>query len=240
MPSRRPAAGAAPRPSGRRRRPYGLLPAPCLRPWSRPAHHARRQASPERSGIRPTRSWGRSSSSAAPFPPPLRSSPPVADRSTRSWSAPGERSRCASLRGARDHVSLGYASVPQGEVGYPDGHPAVTFVACQPESSGSTAGLGEPVTFWSGFVFARKPSCAPLDIQVGGDVRRIEIPLGDRCQRPLGVGPLELRLRTHAINSRSGRFPQKRRNGCEIGRWQHRGAQRSRTLGHEKAARPGP
>jgi hypothetical protein len=84
--------------------------------------------------------------------------------------------------GARDHVSLGYGSLPQGEVGYPDGHPAVTFVACQPdEGSGSWAGLGEPVTFWSGFVFARKPSCAPLDIQVGGDVRGIEIPLGDRC-----------------------------------------------------------
>jgi hypothetical protein len=83
--------------------------------------------------------------------------------------------------GARDHVSLGYGSLPQGEVGYPDGHPAVTFVACQPESSGSTAGRGEPVTFWSGFVFARKPSCAPLDIQVDGDVRRIEIPLGDHC-----------------------------------------------------------
>jgi hypothetical protein len=29
-------------------------------------------------------------------------------------------------------------------------------------------------------VFACKPSCAPLDIHVG-DVRRIEIPLGDRC-----------------------------------------------------------
>lgn len=84
--------------------------------------------------------------------------------------------------GARDHVSLGYGSLPQGEVGYPDGHPAVTFVACQPdESSGSTAGRGEPVTFWSGFVFARKPSCAPLDIQVGSEVRRIKIPLGDRC-----------------------------------------------------------
>ena len=83
--------------------------------------------------------------------------------------------------GAREHVSLGYGTLPQGEVGYPDGHPAVTFVACPPDSSGSTAGLGEPVTFWSGFVFARKPSCAPLDIQVGGEARRIEIPLGGGC-----------------------------------------------------------
>lgn len=84
--------------------------------------------------------------------------------------------------GARDHVSLGYGLLPQGEVGYPDGHPTVTFVACQPdEGSGSTAGLGEPVTFWSGFVFTRTPSCAPLDIEVGGDVRRIAIALGDRC-----------------------------------------------------------
>ncbi len=84
--------------------------------------------------------------------------------------------------GARDHVSLGYGSLPQGEVGYPDGHPAVMFVACRPdEGSGSTAGDGEPVTFWSGFVFARKRSSAPLDIYVAGEVRRIEIPLGDRC-----------------------------------------------------------
>jgi hypothetical protein len=84
--------------------------------------------------------------------------------------------------GARDRVSLGYGSLPQGEVGYPDGHQAVTFVACHPnEGSGSTAGPGEPVTFWSGFVFARKPSCAPLDIELGDEIRRIEIPLGDRC-----------------------------------------------------------
>lgn len=85
---------------------------------------------------------------------------------------------------ARGHISLGYASLPQGDVGYEDGHPAVTFVACGPdEDSGSTVAPGEPVTFWSGFVFARKPSCAPLDVYVDGEPEphRVETPLGAAC-----------------------------------------------------------
>jgi hypothetical protein len=85
---------------------------------------------------------------------------------------------------ARAHVSLGYGSLPQGDVGYEDGHPAVTFVACGPDQeSGSAVATGEPVTFWSGFVFARKPSCAPLDVYVDGEpeAQRIETPLGAVC-----------------------------------------------------------
>jgi hypothetical protein len=85
---------------------------------------------------------------------------------------------------SRTHISLGYGSLPQGEVGYPDGHPAVTFVACGPdEESGSSVAPGEPVTFWSGFVLARKPSCAPLDVFVDGEAepRRIQTPLGAPC-----------------------------------------------------------
>jgi hypothetical protein len=87
-------------------------------------------------------------------------------------------------RSARAHISLGYGSMPQGEVGYRDGHSAVTFVACGPgEGSGSSAGPGDPVTFWSGFVFAREPSCAPLEVHVDGDSEphRIETPLGAAC-----------------------------------------------------------
>jgi hypothetical protein len=85
---------------------------------------------------------------------------------------------------ARAHISLGYGSLPQGDVEFEDGHPAVTFVACGPgEESGSTVAPGEPVTFWSGFVLARKPSCAPLDVYVDGELQpqRIETPLGAGC-----------------------------------------------------------
>jgi hypothetical protein len=60
----------------------------------------------------------------------------------------------------------------------------VTFTACPPGGpSSSSAGPGEPVTFWSGFVFATRPSCAPLDVNVDGESspRRIEIPLGAPC-----------------------------------------------------------
>jgi hypothetical protein len=69
-------------------------------------------------------------------------------------------------------------------VEYQDGHPAVTFAACGPdEDSGSSVAPDEPVTFWSGFVFAREPSCAPLDVYVNGELEphRIETPLGRAC-----------------------------------------------------------
>jgi hypothetical protein len=86
--------------------------------------------------------------------------------------------------GVQANISLGYGSLPQGEVGYPDGHPAVSFVACgADEESGSSVGPDEPVTFWSGFVFSRKPSCTPLDVYVDEEAepRRIQTPLGEAC-----------------------------------------------------------
>ena len=82
------------------------------------------------------------------------------------------------------YLSLGYGPLPQGNVEYADGHPAVTFTACRPGGpSSSSAGRDDPVTFWSGFVFATKPSCAPLDVYVDGETtpRRLEIPLGAAC-----------------------------------------------------------
>jgi hypothetical protein len=82
------------------------------------------------------------------------------------------------------YVSLGYGPLPQGKVEYADGHPAVTFTACRPGGpSSSSAGPEEPVTFWSGFVFATEPSCAPLDVYVDGETapHRLEIPLGAAC-----------------------------------------------------------
>ena len=87
-------------------------------------------------------------------------------------------------KSARDQISLGYGSLPQGDVGYRDGHPAVTFVGCGPgEDSGSLVAPGEPITFWSGFVFALEPSCAPLDVHVDGEAepQRIETPLEATC-----------------------------------------------------------
>jgi hypothetical protein len=85
---------------------------------------------------------------------------------------------------ARGLVALGYGPLPQGNIGFDDGRPAVRFEACAPGGpSSSTAGRGKPVTFWSGFVLASGPTCAPLDVYTDGDdrPRRVEIELGARC-----------------------------------------------------------
>jgi hypothetical protein len=85
---------------------------------------------------------------------------------------------------ARELVALGYGPLPQGEIEFDDGHPAVRFEACATGGpSSSTAGPGEPVTFWSGFVLASEPTCAPLDVYVddGTRPRRAEIALGADC-----------------------------------------------------------
>jgi len=84
--------------------------------------------------------------------------------------------------GARGVASLGYGPLPQGEIGHEDGHATVTFVACTAgEPSGSTA--NGPVTFWSGFLLARKPACVPLDVYVDDEAqpRRVEVELGRPC-----------------------------------------------------------
>jgi hypothetical protein len=85
---------------------------------------------------------------------------------------------------ARERVALGYGPLPQGRIDFADGHPAVRFEACTTGGpSSSTAGPGEPVTFWSGFVLASEPTCAPLDLYVDGGTtpRRVEIELGEAC-----------------------------------------------------------
>ena len=81
-------------------------------------------------------------------------------------------------------ISLGYGPLPQGNVEYADGHAAVTFTACgRGGPSSSSAGPGTTVTFWSGFVFATQPSCAPLDVYADAETapHRLEIPLGAPC-----------------------------------------------------------
>ena len=84
--------------------------------------------------------------------------------------------------GARGFAALGYGPLPQGQTRFHDAHDTVTFVACGPdERSGSNA--DGPVTFWSGFVLVRKPSCVPLDVYVDDEPapRRVEIELGAPC-----------------------------------------------------------
>lgn len=72
-------------------------------------------------------------------------------------------------------VSLGYGPLPQGEIRYEEGHQAVAFTACGPES--------RRITFWSGGVLVRRPACVALDVYVDGSrsPQRIEIELGAAC-----------------------------------------------------------
>ena len=87
---------------------------------------------------------------------------------------------------------LGRRPLPQGRLRLRDAADAMTFVACRPGApstsydpegpSGSYAD-GEQVTFWSGFVLVRRPSCVPLGVYVDDDLapRRVGLALGRRC-----------------------------------------------------------
>lgn len=83
----------------------------------------------------------------------------------------------------RSFISLGYGPLPQGrDLLAADGHDTVTFVACRAgQTSGSTA--DGPVTFWSGFVLADRPSCVPLDVFIDDrpSPRRAWLSLGRHC-----------------------------------------------------------
>jgi hypothetical protein len=82
---------------------------------------------------------------------------------------------------ARPFARLGYGPLPQGETKLRDAYVSATFIACRPGRSDSSAD-GEEVTFWSGFVLARRPLCVPLDISVDGTPpRRVGLALGKRC-----------------------------------------------------------
>ena len=95
----------------------------------------------------------------------------------------GHRVTVAVARHARAIASLGYGPLPEGvELSPGDGHPVVTFIACEAgEPSGSTAD-GRPVTFWSGFVLSRTPGCVPLDVWVDDEPspRRTALRMGAR------------------------------------------------------------
>lgn len=90
-------------------------------------------------------------------------------------------------------AGLAYGPLPQGrKTKLRDTYQSVTFVACRPGNasrrysptgpSGSYAD-GVAVTFWSGAVLTRAPSCVLLDIYVDGapSPRRMRLPLGRRC-----------------------------------------------------------
>ncbi len=93
------------------------------------------------------------------------------------------------VRGA----GLAYGPLPQGETTVGDTYRSVTFAACRPGRaprryspdgpSGSDAD-GVAVTFWSGFVLTRAPSCIPLEAYVDGARQPIQfgLPLGRRCE----------------------------------------------------------
>jgi hypothetical protein len=86
-------------------------------------------------------------------------------------------------RSARGVAGLAYGRLPQGEVELRDAYQAVTFRACRPGGpSGSDAG-GVEVTFWSGFVLARRPMCVPLDVYIDSEPlpRHVGLSLGRRC-----------------------------------------------------------
>jgi hypothetical protein len=96
----------------------------------------------------------------------------------------GQRVTIELTRRTRRFASLGYGPLPQGrELTVRDGHRVVTFRACTPGRALSDAD-GRPVTFWSGFVLARRPHCVPLRVWVGAETtpRHARIPLGRRCR----------------------------------------------------------
>jgi hypothetical protein len=96
----------------------------------------------------------------------------------------------------RDFAGLAYGGLgsrplPQGEVRLRDTAHTMTFVACEPgppsrgylpEGPSASRADGEPVTFWSGFVVARRPGCVPPEVYVDDEPspRRAVIDMGGR------------------------------------------------------------
>jgi hypothetical protein len=78
---------------------------------------------------------------------------------------------------------LGKRRLPQGQVMLRDTADTMTFVACPPGGPSGSHADGEQVTFWSGFVVTRTPSCLPLEVYVDDDPspRQVGLALGARC-----------------------------------------------------------
>ena len=91
-------------------------------------------------------------------------------------------------------AGLAYGPLPQGKTTMRDTYRSVTFVACRPgkrsrhyspDGPSGTYADGVNVTFWSGFVLSRRPSCVPLEVYVDDarSPRRVGLPLGRRCSQ---------------------------------------------------------
>lgn len=83
----------------------------------------------------------------------------------------------------RRFASLTYGPTKtQGQQTVDDGHRVITFRSCSARRAQSRADR-DPVTFWSGFVLVREPSCVPLRVWVDDEPapRRARIELGRRC-----------------------------------------------------------
>ena len=95
----------------------------------------------------------------------------------------GHRVTVAVARPARAAAGLGYGPLPEGvELSPSDGHPVVTFIACEPDEPSGSSADGKPVTFWSGFLLTRTPQCVPLDVWVDDEPspRRTTVRMGVR------------------------------------------------------------
>jgi hypothetical protein len=95
-------------------------------------------------------------------------------------------------RPTRRTAGLAYGHLPHGEVTLRDAHGTVTFAACGSTRPSGNYADGAPITFWSGFVLARRPACVPLDVYVDQEMsaRHVGLPLGRSCQS-LSAPPLE-------------------------------------------------
>jgi hypothetical protein len=82
----------------------------------------------------------------------------------------------------RRSAGLAYGPLPEGENHLRDTHRVVTFIACRPGARPTSRADGQPVTFWSGSVYARSPRCIPLFVWVDNErsPRRAVIHLGVR------------------------------------------------------------
>jgi hypothetical protein len=94
------------------------------------------------------------------------------------------------IAGSRRFAGLYYGPHPDGESRLSDAEQTMTFEACPPSKHQSTA--PERVTFWSGFVMARRPGCVRLEVFADGNrtPRRAAVELGRRCAEPTPATPV--------------------------------------------------
>jgi hypothetical protein len=92
--------------------------------------------------------------------------------------------------GSRHFAGLLYGPHPDGVARRTDTERTMTFAACPPSKRQSTA--PERVTFWSGFVMAKRPGCVRLEVFADASraPRRGAVELGRRCTKPAPPRPV--------------------------------------------------